>query len=90
MICWLFWEIFIDITFIAINIYKINCFFIIKIQILEVHHSNITNLNNNNESYYSPQHYMIIYKHTFFIKILFEMNGGQPTQQELFLASLLE
>jgi hypothetical protein len=33
---------------------------------------------------------MIIYKHAFFIKILFEMNGGQPAQQELFQASLLE
>jgi hypothetical protein len=29
---------------------------------------------------------MITYKHTFSIKILFEMNGGQPAQQELFQA----
>jgi hypothetical protein len=33
---------------------------------------------------------MIIYKHAFFIKKLFEMNGEQPAQQELFQASLLE
>jgi hypothetical protein len=33
---------------------------------------------------------MITYKQTFFIKILFEMNGGQPAQLELFQASLLE
>jgi hypothetical protein len=26
---------------------------------------------------------MIIYKHAFFIKILFEINGGQLAQQEL-------
>jgi hypothetical protein len=30
---------------------------------------------------------MIIYKHAVFIKIIFEMNGGQPAQQELFQAS---
>jgi hypothetical protein len=48
------------------------------------------NNNNNNNSFYSPQHYMIIYKHAFFIKKLFEMNGEQPAQQELFQASLLE
>jgi hypothetical protein len=46
--------------------------------------------NNNNKSFYSPQYYMIIYKQAFFIKILFEMNGGQPAQQELFQASLLK
>jgi hypothetical protein len=46
--------------------------------------------NNNNKSFYSPQYYMIIYKQAFFIKILFEMNRGQPAQQELFQASLLK
>ena len=51
---------------------------------------NNNNNNNNNKSFYSPQYYMIIYKQAFFIKILFEMNRGQPAQQELFQASLLK